>query len=76
MIIELAPGIVADPNVRFGKATIRGTRVPVSLVLDKLAGGMTPEEVAAEYELTLDGVQAALRYAASVIDGEVISATT
>jgi uncharacterized protein (DUF433 family) len=75
MMVELAPGIVADPKVRFGKAIIRGTRVPVSLVLGKLAGGMSAEAVAAEYELTVDDVQAALRYAASVIAGEEIVAT-
>lgn len=75
MAIELAPGIVADPRVRFGKAVIRGTRVPVSLVLGKLAGGMSAKDVAAEYDLTLEDVQAALRYAARVIADEEITAT-
>ena len=42
---------------------IKGTRVPVDLVLGKLAGGMTYEEVMAEYELTRADILAALRYA-------------
>lgn len=75
MAVELAPGIVADPKVRFGKAIIRGTRVPVSLVLGKLGGGMSVEEVAAEYGLASADVQAALRYAARVIADEEITAT-
>jgi uncharacterized protein (DUF433 family) len=52
LIVGLALGVVVDPAVRFGKPVIRGTRVPVDLVVGKLAGGMTPEEVAAEYGLT------------------------
>jgi len=42
---EISPGIVADRGVRFGKPVIKGTRVPVDLVVGKLAGGMTIEEV-------------------------------
>ena len=49
---EIAPGIVIDPKVRFGKPVIKGTRVPVELVIAKLAGGMSPQEVAEEYEIT------------------------
>jgi uncharacterized protein (DUF433 family) len=51
---------------------IRGTRVPVDLVVGKLAGGMTTEEVAEEYALTREDVLAALAYAArSVVDDQV-----
>ncbi len=46
-----------------GHAVIAGTRVPVSVVLDCLAAGMSPEEVVAEYPtLTSEGVQAAAAY--------------
>jgi len=38
-IVELYPGIVTDPQILGGKPIIKGTRVPVSLVLGKLAGG-------------------------------------
>jgi uncharacterized protein (DUF433 family) len=67
MATEIAPRIVVDPGVRFGKPVIQGTRVPVHLIIAKLAGGMKPEEIAEEYEITLEDIQAALRYAASVL---------
>ncbi len=59
LTVEIAPRIVVDPNVRFGKPVITGTRVPAELVGAKLAGGMTPEEVAEEYELSPEDVRAA-----------------
>ena len=66
-MIEIAPRITVDEQVRFGRPVIQGTRGPVELVVDKLAGGMTVEEVAEEYELTREDVFAALAYAARVI---------
>lgn len=71
---EIAPRIVVDENVRFGKPVIKGTRVPVDLVVGKLAGGMTLEEVADEYSLTRDDILAALAYAAKSISEEQIRA--
>jgi uncharacterized protein (DUF433 family) len=41
--MEIAPRISVDERIRFGKPVITGTRVPVDLVLGKLAGGMTYE---------------------------------
>jgi len=38
--MEIAPRIAVDEKVRFGKPVISGTRVPVDLILAKLAGGM------------------------------------
>ncbi len=72
MALEIAPRIVVDPEIRFGKPIIKGTRVPVELVLAKLSGGMTADHIVEEYELTLADVQAALAYAAQVIGGEEI----
>ena len=40
MVIELTPGVVVDPAVRFGKPIIKSTRVPVEIVIGKLAGGI------------------------------------
>lgn len=55
--------ITTDPAVLSGQAVIPGTRVPVSVVLDCLATGMSPEEIVAEYPtLTLEGVRAAAAY--------------
>ena len=75
MALEIAPRIMVGSKVRFGKPVIRGTRVPVDLVVAKLAGGMTGEEVATEYNLTLEDVRAALSYAASVLAAEEVRGT-
>lgn len=73
-MIQLAPRIVVDERVRFGKPVIEGTRVPVDVVLGKLAAGMTTEAVAQEYGLILDDVLAALAYAAHTVAGEEVRA--
>jgi len=72
--VEVAPRITVDSSVRFGKPVIRGTRVPVELVLGQLAGGMSYEEVCREYELTRDDILAALDYAAQMIGQERLHA--
>jgi uncharacterized protein (DUF433 family) len=69
---EIAPRIVVDEQVRFGKPVIKGTRVPVELVVGKLAGGMTFEEVMREYDLTKRDILAALDYAAKILAQEEI----
>ena len=69
---EIARGIVVDAKVRFGKPVIRGTRVPVDLVVGKLAGGMTIESVMKEYELKREDVLNALSYAANLTSEEEI----
>ncbi len=59
--------IVIDPNICFGKPTIRGTRIWVSLILDFLANGMSPEEILAEYpHLEPEDIQAAIAYGAEM----------
>ena len=40
--VEIARRIVVDPRVRFGQPVIKGTRVPVSVLLDELAAGRHP----------------------------------
>jgi uncharacterized protein (DUF433 family) len=69
-MVEIAPRIVVDPAVRFGKPVIQGTRIPVALVLEKLAGGMTPPMLTQEYDLETKDILAALRYAAALVAGE------
>ncbi len=46
---ELLSRIVIDPNICFGKPTIRGHRIWVSLILDFLASGMTTDEILNDY---------------------------
>lgn len=67
---EIEPRIVVDEDIRFGKPVIAGTRVPVDLVVGKLAAGMTIEQVMKEYELCREDVLAALSYAARAISDE------
>lgn len=57
--------IVSDPQVCHGKPCVRGTRIMVSVILDNLADGLSPDEIVAEYPpLMLDDVRAAIAYAA------------
>ncbi|AUX46110.1 hypothetical protein SOCE26_076150 [Sorangium cellulosum] len=59
--------IVTDPAVCHGKACIRGTRIPVSVVLDNLAAGLSPDEIVRSYpSLTPEDVRAAVSYAAEL----------
>ncbi|MBI4605238.1 MAG: DUF433 domain-containing protein [Planctomycetes bacterium] len=62
--------IVIDPRIQHGKPVIRGTRVPVSRVVGGLAGGMSPEQVLREYEISDEDPRAALEYAAELIEEE------
>jgi uncharacterized protein (DUF433 family) len=57
--VEIAPRISVSEKARFGKLVITGTRVPVYLILGKLAGGMTYEGVMAEYKTTREYILAA-----------------
>ena len=70
---QLFHNIVVDPKVRFGKPVIEGTRLPVDMVVGKIAGGMPVEEVMKEYELTRQQVYAALKYAAKLVEEEEIA---
>ena len=57
--------ISIDPRVCFGKPTVRGTRIWVSLILDLLAGGMSMGELLEEYpQLTTEDIRAAIAYGA------------
>jgi uncharacterized protein (DUF433 family) len=49
---------------------IRGTRVPVARILGGLAGGMTLEEVGREYDVTVEDIRAAIRYAEELVERE------
>ena len=64
--------IVIDPEIRHGKPVIRGTRVPVDIILGSIAGGMSIEEVAKEYGIKKEDVLAAIKYAAKLISKEEI----
>ena len=66
--------IAVDPQVMHGTTCIAGTRIPVSVVLDNLASGMTPDESFAEYPtLTQESIGAALACAAELTRERIIA---
>ncbi len=71
-IMEIAPRISIDEKIRFGKPVISGTRIPVDLIIGKLAGGMTYKEIMDEYEITREDILAVLNYAAKALSCEKI----
>lgn len=57
--------IVLEPEVRFGKPTVRGTRITVGDVLSYLAGGMSEDEILTDFpQLSRDDIRACLAFAA------------
>lgn len=65
--------IQADPNVMLGKPVIRGTRITVELILEKLASGETIDGILdAHPRLTRETVLAALDYAAKSLRSDII----
>ena len=61
--------ISIDPNIRFGRACIRGTRIAVADVLNWLAHGMSENEIVGDFpELTVSQIRACLSYAAEQED--------
>lgn len=64
--------IVSDPAVMLGKPVIKGTRVTVECVLEKLSQGSSVEDVLRAYpHLTRNGVMAALAFAAEVLHADL-----
>ncbi len=65
--------ITSNPKILFGKPAIKDTRIPVELILDELAAGMSIDEILEEYpRLTREAVYAALAFAADTLRREVI----
>jgi uncharacterized protein (DUF433 family) len=60
--------IVIAPDLHHGDPCIKGTRIPVAMIVGSLADGMSPEEIQEAYpQLTLEDIRAALAYAAEVM---------
>ena len=60
--------IVIDPDISQGKPVIGRTRVPVTVAVGSLAGGMTFEEVQREYDLAPEDIRAALKFVGELAD--------
>lgn len=62
--------IVIDPKICHGKPVIGGTRLPVTVVIGSLAGGMSFEEIQREYDVTDDDIRAALKFVTELAEQE------
>ena len=63
--------IIVDPEIMVGKPVVKGTRIPVELVLEHLIENPDLEDVFAAYpRLTLEDVKACLAYAKRLVEGE------
>ena len=71
MVMEMER-IITDPKIMHGKPIIKGTRVPVDVILGSLIGGMTYEEIEKEYGVKREDVIATIEYAARFVMGEKI----
>lgn len=68
---KLLKRIEINPKIMFGKPVIKGTRLTVEIILEKLAYGETEDEIRKEYPfLRKDDIKAALLYAAKTISLE------
>jgi uncharacterized protein (DUF433 family) len=68
---EIETHIEVDPSIMIGKPVIRGTRIPVELILRMLGQGITEAEILREYPRLKSGdIRAALAYAAEVVANE------
>lgn len=66
---DLLQRVTSDPTVCHGKPCVRGLRYPVTFLLDLMSGGMSHDEILADYEdLERDDLLAALAYAARLTD--------
>jgi len=66
--------IVVDPNICHGKVCIKGARIMVSVILDNLAAGLSPDEILHSYpSLNREEIQAAIAYAAALARERVVA---
>jgi uncharacterized protein (DUF433 family) len=71
--VDGKPYIGTDPQIMHGMACFRGTRVPVSVVLDNMAAGETAERILANYpSLKPEHIPAALAYAADLARERIV----
>lgn len=72
MATEVYPRITVDPDVRFGKPCIAGTRIGVSDILDLLAHGASRPEILEDFPSLVDeDITAALAYSARLLQNKL-----
>jgi uncharacterized protein (DUF433 family) len=68
---EPSDRIIIDTEILVGKPIIKGTRIPVHLIIELLANGMTEEQILKEYpQLKKEDIKAALLYASKCVESE------
>lgn len=68
---ELFDRISSDPDICHGKPCIKGTRIPVYLILSLVAEGASEEDIIKDYpSLTVEDIKAAIKYAAKLCEYE------
>jgi uncharacterized protein (DUF433 family) len=64
--------IVSNPKVMLGKPTIRGTRITVEIILERLAAGQMEADILLAYpHITREGIRAALAFAAEALRASI-----
>lgn len=67
--------IISDPTIMFGKPVIKGARIPVDLILEKLGNGETIAQLLESYpRATETGLYACLLFASETVKNEVVYA--
>jgi len=65
--------VISDPRIMMGKPVVRGTRITVELILQKLAAGESVDQILSEHpRLTREGVRAAIAFAAEALRADVV----
>lgn len=65
--------IISDPNIMMGKPVVKGTRITVELILEKMSAGETIEQIIREHpRVKKDAILAALEFAADAIKADVV----
>ena len=64
--------ITIDNEIQHGKPVLRGTRLPIAVIIGSLAGGMTYDEVIQEYAVTREQILASLAYFSELLNYETV----
>lgn len=73
MKLDFRTRITYNPTIMAGKPVIRGTRIPIDLLVRMVAQGIPQQEILADYpRLQAEDIQAALLYAAAVLTDETV----
>jgi uncharacterized protein (DUF433 family) len=59
--------ISIDPKICHGKPVVRGTRTPVTVILDALSGGDSFETIMEDYRVTIEDIRACIGFASQEI---------